>query len=226
MLVGIICQICIDLTKAELFFEVGIVYICTVTPLPLWIQLWCDQHYMCSHPIRIQKCLTINWKVDALPLTHSDFLSCWHSPCFEELFARTWWGWTPHFNSAPMASKEEKRTKHACLELRLRFLRVEWEHTLSRRHKTSVQVDPHKLLESRMFCPGIYNSFGWGKDKSGSMIWISLSRLSPIVTQPITIYSTWTLLTPWTAIEQSKQYSCLEALHPAFPINCTFLVLM
>ncbi len=84
--------------------------------------------------------LTINKKVDALPPACSDFLS-WHSPRFEELVARTWWGWTPRFNSTPMAPKEEKRTKHAWFELCLSFLRVEWEYTLSHQCKTSVRVD-------------------------------------------------------------------------------------
>ncbi len=136
--------------------------------------------------------------VDVLPLTRSGFLS-WYSPCFEELVARTWWGWTPRFNSMPMAPKEEKRTKHACFELYLSFLRVEWEYTLSRRCKISVRVDCCKPLESRLILSGICHSFGWGNDSSGHMLWISLSRPSLNVTQLVIIYLTWTWLTPWTA---------------------------
>jgi hypothetical protein len=80
----------------------------------------------------------------------SDFLP-WHSPHVEELVARTWWGWIPHFNPAPMAQKEEKRTRHACFELRwIIFLRVEWEYTLSCQRRTSVWIDCRKPLESRL----------------------------------------------------------------------------
>ncbi len=135
----------------------------------------------------------LGW-VDVLPPARSDFLS-WHSPRFEELVTKTWWEWTPHFNSAPMAPKEEKRTNHVCVELCLSFLRVEWEYNLSRGRKTSVWVDHRKLLESRLFCPGICHSFGWGKDKSGRMLRISLSRSSPIVTWPVTICLLWALIT-------------------------------
>ncbi len=115
----------------------------------------------------------------------------------EEHVAKTWWGWNPHVNSTPMAQKDEKRTKHACFGLHLSFLRVEWEHTC--RRKTSVWVDCCKPLVSRLICFGICHSFGQGKDKSGRMLWISLSRLSPIITQPVTICLLWALITSLTS---------------------------
>ncbi len=76
--------------------------------------------------------------VKAMFPTRSDFLSCCSPQGWvdsmpltrcEELFARTWWEWTPPFNAARLAQKDKKRTRHACFELRFTLLRtvVEWE---------------------------------------------------------------------------------------------------
>ncbi len=65
----------------------------------------------------------LGWIV-ALPFTCSDFF---HSPqgwvnvsppaCFEELFTKTWWEWTLHFDFAPIAQKDGMRTRRVYVEL-------------------------------------------------------------------------------------------------------------
>ena len=89
--------------------------------------------------------------------------------CCEELIAKTWWEWTPPFNAAPVAQKDEKRTRHACFELRLICLKLilEWKKTFCRLN-TALSAERCKPLES----------FDQELLVTGLLLWISSSRLS------------------------------------------------
>ncbi len=109
--------------------------------------------------------------------------------------AKTWWVWIPHFNPTPMAQKEEKRTKHACFKLCL----SSWEWNENILCLANAKVDHCKPLESRLICYGICQLLCQGKDTSGHMLWVSLSRPSPKVTRLVTIFLLWLLITLLTS---------------------------
>ena len=88
--------------------------------------------------------------------------TCWQTTFGIKIVFITRWEWNPHFNSPLVALKEEKRTWHACSDHRFRFLKT--------------------ALESRMIFSGVLHSFGQGLYSSGLLLWISVSRLSLIVT--------------------------------------------